>query len=318
MFQKASPINKNPYGLYFFKCVHLVMNFYLTLPSNASTQFYPENKPGHYKVKLPRNIFLPENDWEVALASISFPDMVPRVDDFIDARVPILGRSNIATKVTDEKGDRIPVRRWINNRWQIVTDKKGATQYWHNALCNAVVDLQKADCTPFPTTVRSGYEIWSRFITLVMNQLYQEMKDYYDRGSAYLHNRGRRFAGWTDSKGKGKFPHFEWVQNADRYDLKINNEHVHYMDVFDPDYLAPPAPADKRTLEALRKSWFGSNHVDIELELAKKFHLVEEKTKSDGSKITCLSSSVRIEHFRDPNLNMWKSSDDLWKVVDIK
>ena len=294
------------------------MNFYLTLPSNASTQFYPENKPGHYKVKLPRNIFLPENDWEVALASISFPDMVPRVDDFIDARVPILVRSNIATKVTDEKGDRIPVRRWINNRWQIVTDKKGATHYWHNALCNAVVDLQKADCTPFPTTVRSGYEIWSRFITLVMNQLYQEMKDYYDRGSAYLHNRGRRFDGWTDSKGKGKFPHFEWVQNADRYDLKINNEHVHYMDVFDPDYLAPPAPADKRTLEALRKSWFGSNHVDIELELAKKFHLVEEKTKSDGSKITCLSSSVRIEHFRDPNLNMWKSSDDLWKVVDIK
>ena len=64
------------------------MNFYLTLPSNASTQFYPENKPGHHKVKLPRNIFLPENDWEVALASISFPDMVTRVDDFIDARVP--------------------------------------------------------------------------------------------------------------------------------------------------------------------------------------------------------------------------------------
>ena len=67
------------------------------------------------------------------------------------------------------------------------------------------------------------------------------------------------------AKEKANFSHFEWVQNADRYDLKINNEHVHYMDVFDPDYLAPPAPADKRTLEALRISWFGSNHVDIEL-----------------------------------------------------
>ena len=190
------------------------MNFYLTLPSNASSQIYSENNPGHYKVKLPRNIFLPENDWEVALASISFPDMVPRVDDFIDARVPILVRSNIHAKVINEKGDLIPVRRWINNRWQTVGDKKGATQYWHNANCNAVVDLQKSDCAVFPTTVRSGYEIWSRFINLVTNQLYQEMKDNFDRGSGYLYNRGRRFEGWKDENGKGKFPHL--VQNGCR------------------------------------------------------------------------------------------------------
>ena len=160
------------------------MNFYLTLPSNASTQFYPENKPGHYKVKLPRHIFLPEKDWDVAMTSISFPDMVPRVDDFIDARVPILIHSNIATKVVDVHGEPIPVRRAVHGRWQIVTDKKGNTQYWHNAACNAVVDLQKTDCTAFPATIRSGYEIWSRFINLVMNQLYQKMADIFDyRGS---------------------------------------------------------------------------------------------------------------------------------------
>ena len=80
--------------------------------------------------------------------------------------------------------------------------------------------------------------------------------------------------------------------NADRYDLKINNEHVQYTDVFDPDFLHPVPPQDKRSLEELTKSWLANNHVDIELELAKKFHLVEEKTKSDGTKITCLSSSV--------------------------
>ena len=181
-----------------------------------------------------------------------------------------------------------------------------------------MVDLQKADCAVFPTTVRSGYEIWSRFINLVTNQMYQEMKDIYDYGAGYMYNRGRRFDGWTDASGKGKFSHFEWVQNADRYDLKIKNEHVHYMDVFDPDYIQPPPPADSRTKEALTKRWFSSSHVDIELELAKKFHLVEEKTKSDGTKITCLSSSVRIEHFRDPNLNLWKSLDDLWEVVDVQ
>ena len=289
------------------------MNFYLTLPSNASSQIYSENKPGHYRVKLPRNIFLPENDWEVALASISFPDMVPRMDNFIDARVPILVRSLIHTKIADDHGVPIPVKRWIDNSWQIARDKKGATQYWHVAKCNAVVGLQKSDCA-----VRSGYEIWSRFINLVTNQMYQEMKDIYDYGGGYMYNRGRRFEGWKDESGKGKFPHFEWVLNADRYDLKINNEHVQYVNVFNPDFIQPTPPLSKRSTEELTKSFLNSNAVDIELELAKKFHLVEEKTKSDGTKITCLSSSVRIEHFRDLNLNMWKSTDDLWKVVDIQ
>ena len=67
--------------------------------------------------------------------------------------------------------------------------------------------------------------------------------------------------------------------NADRYDLKINNEHVQYMDVFDPDYLVPPQPQDKRTLEELTKTWVASNHVDIELELAKKILLGGRKNK---------------------------------------
>ena len=213
------------------------------------------------------------------MASISFPDMVPRVDDFIDARVPILVRSNIHTKVTNDDGAPIPMRRWINNTWQTAKDKKGATQYWHNAKCNAVVELQKSDCAVFPTTVRSGYEIWSRFINLVTNQMYQEMKDIYDYGAGYMYNRGRRFEGWKDGSGKGKFPHFEWVLNTDRYDLKINNEHVQYMDVFDPNFLHPLPPQGKRSLEELTKNWLANNHVDIELELAKKFHLVEEKTK---------------------------------------
>ena len=93
------------------------------------------------------------------MAGISFPDMVPRVDDFIDARVPILVRTIMHTKITNSDGAPIPVRRWRNNRWQTALDKKGNTQYWHIAKCNAVVDLQNSDCTVFPTTVRSGYEI---------------------------------------------------------------------------------------------------------------------------------------------------------------
>ena len=232
-------------------------------------QIYSENNPGHYKVKLPRNIFLPEGDWEVALARISFLDVVPLVDDFIGTRVPILVRTLMFTKVTNSDGVPIAVKRWRNNRWQTALEKKRNTQFWHNAKCNAVVDLQKSDCTVFPTTVRSGYEIWSRFINLVTNQMYQEVKDIYDYGAGYMYNRGTRFEGWKDESGKGKFPHFEWVPNADRYDLKINNEHVQYMDVFDPDFVHPVSDRDSRSLEELTKTFLSSNFVDIELELAK-------------------------------------------------
>lgn len=39
--------------------------FYLTLPSNASSVTYPNKTAGSYKVKLVKEIFLPEDDWEV-------------------------------------------------------------------------------------------------------------------------------------------------------------------------------------------------------------------------------------------------------------
>ena len=84
-----------------------------------------------------------------------------------------------------------------------------------------------------------------------------------------IYSRGTTFEGWKDESGKGKFPHFEWVPNADRYDLMINNEHMQYMDVFDPDFMHPVPDRDSRSLEELTKTFLSSNFVDIELELAK-------------------------------------------------
>ncbi|RMX55525.1 hypothetical protein pdam_00022894, partial [Pocillopora damicornis] len=84
------------------------MDFYLTLSSNASTRIYKDNKPGKYTNKLPKQIFLPENDWEVALASISLPDMAPQVNKFIATRRPILAQAIFDTD-TD--------RGWYRNRF---------------------------------------------------------------------------------------------------------------------------------------------------------------------------------------------------------
>ena len=45
----------------------------LSLPSTASSRIYPDNTPSKFKVKLAKEIYLLESEWEVALSSISFP-----------------------------------------------------------------------------------------------------------------------------------------------------------------------------------------------------------------------------------------------------
>jgi hypothetical protein len=48
-------------------------HFYLTLPSNASLDVFPDNKTTEYRVKLPQPVEL-EANWEVGLYSIFYPN----------------------------------------------------------------------------------------------------------------------------------------------------------------------------------------------------------------------------------------------------
>ena len=48
-------------------------HFYLTLPSNASMDVFPNNKIGSYHVKFPQTFDL-NGEWEVGLYSISYPN----------------------------------------------------------------------------------------------------------------------------------------------------------------------------------------------------------------------------------------------------
>ena len=47
-------------------------HFYLTLPSNSSMDYYPENTVARYTTKLANTIEL-EGDWEVGLLEMSTP-----------------------------------------------------------------------------------------------------------------------------------------------------------------------------------------------------------------------------------------------------
>ena len=47
-------------------------HFYLTLPSNSSMKYYPDNTLTHYTTRLQLPMEL-SGDWEVALTEITFP-----------------------------------------------------------------------------------------------------------------------------------------------------------------------------------------------------------------------------------------------------
>src|SRR5207244_9252002 len=47
-------------------------HFYLTLPSNSSSNYYPDNTLTRFITKLPSSVSL-SGDWEVALSEIHFP-----------------------------------------------------------------------------------------------------------------------------------------------------------------------------------------------------------------------------------------------------
>ena len=59
-------------------------HFYLTLPSNASKDIFPDNKTG-YRIKLPESIDL-DRDWEVGVYSIIYPNSWYTIADDNDDR----------------------------------------------------------------------------------------------------------------------------------------------------------------------------------------------------------------------------------------
>jgi len=59
-------------------------SFYLTLPSNASSDIYPGNSAASFQIRLPRTMYL-KNKYEIALAEIQYPhtwDTFSNDDDY--------------------------------------------------------------------------------------------------------------------------------------------------------------------------------------------------------------------------------------------
>jgi len=67
--------------------------FHLTLLSNSSVDYYPENTVARFMTKLPNNIDL-NGEWEVALSEISVPSRGPKAADIDIAQDFSAGRSD--------------------------------------------------------------------------------------------------------------------------------------------------------------------------------------------------------------------------------
>lgn len=55
-------------------------SFYMTLPSNASMDVYPDNSCSEYRIQLPRTFYL-QHQYEVGLAEIQYPHTWPTFDN---------------------------------------------------------------------------------------------------------------------------------------------------------------------------------------------------------------------------------------------
>lgn len=60
-------------------------HFYLTLPSNSSFEYFPDNTAAHFFTKLPKDVVL-DGDWEVGLSEVVFPHSWFNVPPGLDIR----------------------------------------------------------------------------------------------------------------------------------------------------------------------------------------------------------------------------------------
>ena len=81
-------------------------HFYLTLPSNSSMQFYPDNTVTHYTTRLSNAISL-SGDWEVGLVEIQYQHTWSNLDEYE-------GRISYARTINLAMGKRSTIQKIIS------------------------------------------------------------------------------------------------------------------------------------------------------------------------------------------------------------
>lgn len=68
------------------------MSFYVTLPSDSSLNYFPENKISHFVTRLPSSLDL-KGEWEVGLTELIYPHMWNNITEFTNGYEYVLGEN---------------------------------------------------------------------------------------------------------------------------------------------------------------------------------------------------------------------------------
>jgi len=65
-------------------------SFYVTLMSHASTREFPQNRPHHFRNRLPKPIRFVGRGWHVGMVSLSLPTIPLVGEHFVNEQDPLL------------------------------------------------------------------------------------------------------------------------------------------------------------------------------------------------------------------------------------
>lgn len=135
--------------------------FYLTLPSNGYEITYPENTPAKFKAKLVKEIFLPENDWKVALSIISFPSTLSSViRDDVNYQL-LVGVDFMCGMELNMDGVKDADGLYIGNKSYLL--KGGRMKYEYGSKRRGL------------SASRDGVDFWNRMIALLNYRLHNRL-----------------------------------------------------------------------------------------------------------------------------------------------
>ena len=117
-------------------------HFYLMLPSNASTDIFPDNKMTSYCIKLPKTVNL-EGDWEVGVYSIIYPNSWYTLENKSDKKHIYFGYPphGFITSVSLDYGHFESVEEFIEKANETMKNTKflkGGVQFKENKLTKKI------------------------------------------------------------------------------------------------------------------------------------------------------------------------------------
>ena len=164
--------------------------FYLSLPSRASSRIYPDNTPGKFKVKLTKEIYLTEGEWEVALSSISFPSTS---DTVVHKNV----NYQTLTEVDFMCGMELEMKGVKDYKNSLIGDQS----YW---LKGSVLKYELSHDMP-----KHGGNLWNSIISLLNRRIHSrlplKMKDCLVEDKDYQKKRPKWPVFWWHYVGGGSY-----------------------------------------------------------------------------------------------------------------